>query len=284
MTQVLSSAPSLASNLARLGRPQNIVYSGLLAIEATSLYHQWVIGIEYYVLLFCLYNVAAGYNNIRDLDIDLHNNADRNPLITGALSMRVVYSWLALNILAIIGLQFYLPQSSSLLYSVMYIFLLYAYSSRQLNVQAKGFLATIVLATCYGAIPLMLAGTPHLHNIGWLAGLQILLLSPYLLAKDYKDLSGDKRGNKQTPLVRYGARAIQRVAAITYLAGCVGILYVLVGTHRHLTVVTVTCLLLAAGACVTEVHRKQGLVPQYFIRLTQGLLLALNYLLLANFG
>jgi len=281
MTLQPSDAQQLTKQLVRMGRPQNVVFSGLLAVEISFLLHQWQQGVIRYALLLCLYTIAASYNNLRDAAIDRLNKRHDNPFATGKVSQQAVRWWLLVNLLVVLALQFGLPQPSSLLLTLAYLILLYLYSSRHTNVQSKGLWGLVILALCYGSIPVLLVTLPHHFRVAyWLALLEILLLVPGLLAKDYKDEHGDRAGGKLTVLVRHGAVVVRWLAyAFVGLAAISSLLLLAVGSHH--TLLWIGLVVLVAYSCsIRYLHRRRAQMSPYFLRVIQALLLGVNGLII----
>ncbi len=281
MNRATSSAPKTARLLVVATRPQNVVFSGLLAIGVATVSGSLAGGLRVYALLLCLYAIAAIYNNLSDIAVDKANKRRDNPFATGQLSQRTGYSWIAGNMLVAMVLQAFCPQPVTLLLTLAYLALLYAYSQPQLNLQARGFVAPVVLSLCYASLPYLfgVAQTRPLQAQDYLvAGLTVLLCTPLLLAKDYKDLAGDKAHGKRTPLVRYGARTVKIVSLMLAFCGCLAtIAYSTAATsHEHAVLALLSGLCLAVYLySVWYVHEKQIQRPRYFLRLPQAALVVL---------
>ena len=110
----------------------------------------------------------------------------------------------------------WLRQPVSLLIAATYSILILAYSHPRISLQSRGWLAPAVLAVCYGVLPLTLGLSQRalpFHPLLIVLGLvQFWTLMPLLLAKDYRDETGDRATGKRTPLVRYGYRAVMGAA------------------------------------------------------------------------
>jgi 4-hydroxybenzoate polyprenyltransferase len=277
MTQIANNAPKIAQQLARLSRPQNVVYSGLLALEIAWLKGSILYGVLCYLLLLCLYAIAVTYNNIRDVQVDRRNNRYDNPLVRAKLSIKTGYAWIGLNTVAVATIQPLLHQPTTILLSSTYVVLSFCYSNRRINLQSRGFTGMILLAVCYGCIPVLLAGSAA--TLWWVALLQIPLLLPLLLAKDYKDVIGDRAEHKRTPLVRYGVRPVQLTAyVLSSLAASVCLAIVFRG-HSLVIGIFILPLLCVYVFCTCWLHYRQGKVSKYFLRLPQLCLLAMSLLL-----
>ncbi len=142
----MNSAPQVAKVLARLSRPQNVVYPGLLSLEMAWLQGRPWYGRACYLLLFCLYAVAASYNSLRDQSVDRMNKRQDNPLADKKLSTRTVYSWIGLNGLFILVLQSLLIQPAGIIITLCYLLLLGIYSDMFFKIQSRGFLAPLLMS------------------------------------------------------------------------------------------------------------------------------------------
>jgi len=273
-----TQATELGKMLARLTRPQNALYPALLAgLYAHLSGADAAAVISCGIMLMAAYAVAATYNNIQDVKIDAINKRTDNPLVTHVLPHWAPRTVILANSSVIVLLQLYLAQPASLLVMGAYFLLLFCYSEPHIRLQARGWWAILSLALCYGALPAALGAMQGADSLELapLALLQILLLSPTLLAKDYKDEKGDRAGGKQTPLVRYGATAVTLAAYGLALAAC-ALLLIIVGGRLHL----ITALGLAAAYLlfVYALHRAKGRLPFYASKLASVGLLGISLL------
>ena len=222
-----ASGAVVGRQLARFGRPQNALYPGLLAAGVALLGGASLLGaIACVPLLFCLYALAAGYNNLQDVATDRLNKRRDNPLVAGQVPKFARIAFFIANSSVVLLLQLALAQPASLALSASWLLLAYAYSSPRLRLQARSWLAPVVLGACYGALPLVIGAAQGWPLAGQavllLAVLQIFLLAPTLLAKDYKDATGDRATGKRTPLVRHGAKMVGLVAVSMALVTAAG--------------------------------------------------------------
>jgi 4-hydroxybenzoate polyprenyltransferase len=179
-------------------------------------------------------------------------------------------------------LQLGLKQPTSIIYMGLYALLLVAYSSPHIKLQARGILASIVLSVCYGTLPLFLGWTqqrtPNLQFYV-LAALLIMLMLPSLLAKDYKDLVGDRKTGKNTLLVRHGPTVVMRVSAlILILAFITSVL----AYFQFNWPPVIILLVVVYSLCVSILHHKRGKTGGYFLRLPQLLVLIISWLILQH--
>lgn len=273
----------LGATLAKLGRPQNVAYSSLLACGGAAL-HQGTLkaNIACLCIFYPLYALAAAYNNWHDIQTDKFNHRKDNPLTTNHLPKPVVWGFVACNTLLVIGALLFMAQPGSFVLISMYLLLSYAYSAPTPRLQARGFVAPLVLAACYGVIPMLLGatqGTPL--SFGALAVLtlfQILVLVPSLLAKDYKDLRGDKASGKYTPLVRYGPVAVKRAAMIiaTLAATAFSVICLAKKLDPLLIYATSACYLLF----VYHLHASKGVITWQYNKFYTILVLIMSLLTL----
>jgi 4-hydroxybenzoate polyprenyltransferase len=206
-----------AKRLARLSRPQNILYPGLLAsITCYILTSSLPNAIACYVYIFTLYSFAVTYNNSIDKETDLLNRRIDNPFINHELPMHIVRNFLICILFTFLVVQLFLNQPISILLGLLFIFLGYIYSNSRVSIQSRGWWSPLLLAVCYGSIPavLGLSQKDALFSVAiiQIILLQIVILLPVLLAKDYKDLVGDRKTGKKTPLVLYGEKKVKTLA------------------------------------------------------------------------
>lgn len=276
-------AARLGGNLVKLGRPQNILYSGLLAFGAAMVSGaSWQKGLLCLALVWALYGLAAAYNNVQDIETDKRNRRTDNPLTTRRIPGRALNGFFIVHGLAAAGLQLVLVQPTGVMISVLYVLLSYLYSAPPLRLQTRGWLATATLALCYGGLPLLLGVSQGTHFYGTglilLLVFQMVLLCPLLLAKDYKDMKGDAATGKRTPLVRYGIATVRRVAYSTALVAT--IIFTVVTWRNH---IDSTLVLAAAGVYLLfayHLHASKGLVNWRLSKLYTVCLLTMSLTLL----
>jgi len=121
-----------------------------------------------------------------------------------------------------VALQFVLAQPFTVVATVGYLVLSYAYSDTFFDVKSRGLLGTLLLCFCYGSFPVILGLTQNPVLMPGvtvaLVALVALSMAPLLLAKDYKDFRGDKATNKRTPLVQFGPRRLRLIVGGLSLA------------------------------------------------------------------
>ena len=277
MTQTANSPATFGRLLAVTSRPQNVVFSGVLALVVTTLQGNFRAGLWAYLLLFVLYTAAATYNNLHDVAADQLNHRTDNPFSDQRLTARSGYVWLGVQVAVTAVLQVALVQPVGIVVTVAYFCLLAAYSHRTVRLQARGLVAPFVLACCYGGLPVLLASGQVGRVDWWLAGIVTLLCVPLLLAKDYKDLAGDRATGKRTALVRYGAKKVWRISLVLACCGCtatIGYLYLQGPLSISILALSAVCLALYLYS-VWYVHQRQIRRPAYFLRLPQAALIVL---------
>lgn len=278
-------ANAYARFFAKLSRPQNVVYSGLLsALIAFYASGSFASALFCYMFFLCIYAAAAGYNNLQDYQTDRINKRADNPLLADRPSRGVMITFFAVTVGAATLLQMGLAQPASMILAVLYVLLATGYSHPKVHMQSRGWWAGILLSICYGSLPVLLGFAQGMSVLAikplFLAILQIPLLFPILLAKDYKDKKGDTLTGKRTPLVRYGKRVISQAAMGTALLAAA--MYVAAATHLGIN------LLFALPALITylifcyKLHRKKGQINPHARKLANVLLIAMNLLLLWN--
>jgi 4-hydroxybenzoate polyprenyltransferase len=238
--------------LSKNSRTQNAVYPGLLAGVIAYVQHAGLLkSILCYCLLVALYAVVVSINNLADLKTDTLNRRDDNPLVGDKLDSQYVYRFIGVCLAVVLVIQAFMVQPVTCTISGAYLFLGYVYSDRFFNIKSRGLWGTLLLCCCYGAIPALL-GLSQGDPLGNRLLLQVVSVSlvagsPIVLAKDYKDVEGDRLTGKSTPLVRYG------IARLRFIAGCLIagtlVLYVVfvVQDRRDLTL---ACVLGAAYAAM----------------------------------
>lgn len=209
---------------AQLGRPQNIPYPALLAAGSVLLLRGPLLSALLCIFFYyCMYPIAAAYNNIHDQETDSINKRTDNPLTTGALGTNNAYRYIFVHIFLLLIVELYLRQPAGLVIFFGYLILMYCYSRPGIAIQGMGYLGIGLLAICYGSLPIVLAVTQTHTGFSTpllvLIALQAMTITPLLLAKDYKDIKGDRQTGKTTPLVRYGTKHIKQTA-VTISAIC----------------------------------------------------------------
>ena len=161
------------------------------------------------LLIFCAYGLAAAYNDLHDIEVD-RANGRRRPLATGALTVSDAHRAMVACALGIAAAQLLLTQPLGLSVTIASVVATAAYSHPGIGLERRGVLGTAMLAVTYLVLPTLLAGAsvPLLVLVALVAG-----GTATLLYKDVKDEMGDRLLGKRTPLVRWGRRRMDAVAA-----------------------------------------------------------------------
>jgi 4-hydroxybenzoate polyprenyltransferase len=259
--------------LSKLARPQNTLYPALLAAGMALIGDSaWQRAVASLISVGALYGLAAGYNNFQDLSTDKINRRLDNPLTRAIISPAGLYVFWALNATLLVAPQFVMAQPVSVLIVTGFLCIALAYSHPLINLKSKGWLSTVSLAICYGGLPTVLGavqGNLRWSSILFLALLQVPLLTPSLLAKDYKDEKGDRATGKHTPLVRHGPQVVRIVSAC--FAGVAAVLYFTASPG------VVAALLLGSYLLfIYYLHRQKGRIPALPSKLGSALLLTIS--------
>jgi 4-hydroxybenzoate polyprenyltransferase len=218
---IFHSAQLFGSKTSRMARPQNVLYPGFLAaLTAYVQTHSFAKAIVCYLAVLLLYALAAGYNNLSDKETDRLNKRTDNPMVSEQFNKYELRGFFAFNLLGLLVLQLFLHQPATIILCALYCLLSIAYSNRRVNIKSRGYFATLLLCLCYGVLPLLIGYHQHPggDNVLLLCILQLLLIFPVLLAKDYKDEAGDKKTGKNTPLLISGPRSIKRLSIFISIA------------------------------------------------------------------
>lgn len=170
------------------------------------------------LLILGSYGLAAVRNDLHDVEID-RANARPRPLATGALSVQDARVAMSVCAVGVLGAQLLLVQPLGLLVSAVAVILGLAYSVAPVALQCRGIVGTASLAVDYLALPVIL-GRDDLDVRR--AAVLIAGGTATLLYKDVKDEAGDRALGKRTPLVRWGARTMDLVAACLGAAALLG--------------------------------------------------------------
>jgi 4-hydroxybenzoate polyprenyltransferase len=279
---MFGSATSFGQSFSKLSRPQNVVYPGLLsAFTGYIISNSGLKAIACYFSIFFLYSIAAAYNNLTDIKTDRLNKRADNPLTNKTIKNSALLIFFILNIVSIALLQFLIHQPFSALICFAYGLLLIAYSHPRLNIKSKGYFATVLLSISYGSLPFLLGAVQgsHLttHTI-YICVFQALLIFPIVLAKDYKDLKGDRLTNKKTPLVKYGFNAVMVVAIFIALLASFMFLNLETGQSlfKLLSMATLYFFL------IVWIHRNRGRINHYIRLILTMNMLAMSLLVIAK--
>ena len=258
---MLDRARETGKLLSKNARPQNALYPGILAGTVSyAAGGDFITSIACYFLIVFLYALAASLNNLKDIDTDVVNGRIDNPLVGDHLKAKVVSLFGGVCLVTVVVLQPLMAQPKTALATGAYLLLMYVYSSTFFNVKSRGLWATLLLCLCYGALPLTVGAAQgsSLNSllIIELAGLAFMAVAPLILAKDYKDLRGDRRTGKLTPLARYGET---RLLYITYASALLSASFYVILAKMHGMELPWAILIAAAyGVMVFGLHRRKG--------------------------
>ncbi len=279
----LRQATGYGQMFAQMSRPQNTLYpiALIIIIGGLSDGHWWQIAAAT-VSISAMYSLATLLNNIVDREVDISNARSDNPLTHTRIPGRALRIFAGLQAGSILLLQFLMQQPVSLILCLSYLACCVVYSAPRIHLQTRGFTATLNLALCYGFVPVLLAAAQG-GAIGWdtvLVGLcQILLISPILLAKDYKDERGDRLHGKRTPLVRYGQRGVMIATAVCF----VGFAALFVAFPKQLPATTAVVFLGSTYAVMALVlHRHRGKSSWAYGHLVRLTLIVLSSMIFWN--
>lgn len=258
----------------RMGRPQNIRRSLLLMAIVSYKYN-----IQFNSTLLCILGVLCAYmivttmNNLADMQVDRLNKRTENPLLNiGGYKKEATRALLFQTLLFTVCLIL-VPGVWQKSLLVLFVFLGWAYSNKATSIQSRGLQATVLLASCYVAIPYALVSSYGNVTTPLLRGsILCLFAGSILLAKDYKDLYGDKKVGKRTPLVRYGYKIVFVLAVLLCTLGlAVGVTFLNPKSYAFYGVT------LALFASVIVMHFTRAKKP-IFQHITSVFFMALVYI------
>jgi len=275
---MFSGAVETGRLLSKSSRPQNVIYSGLLAALLAHVQRVSILKIAAcYLLVVLLYAVAASINNISDMQTDRLNKRTDNPFIGTAIERHVFTVFICLCLVGIVALQLGLRQPQSAEVSVLYLILSYIYSDSFFNVKSRGLLGTALLCVCYSALPLLIGTSQGLTVRPGLAAELALFsacsLVPLILAKDYKDYIGDKLTHKMTPLVRFGVKRLMLITNCLLLITVSAYLLLALKYKTNIAIALVGVVLYLA--LTRKLHLSQGNVPRRYKTVLLFLLIAM---------
>jgi 4-hydroxybenzoate polyprenyltransferase len=280
---IYSDATRKGRFYSKLSRPQNILYSGLIA-GLTSYYQNGLFwsSICCYLLILFLYAVVTSYNNITDINTDRINNRTDNPLLAGRPKSVEMKIFISSCLFLIMLIQIPLKQPSTLIISAIYLVIALSYSHRTINIKSRSWLGVIVLTLCYGTLPFLI-GTTQGNNFKLQAAIglslfQVPLLFPVLLSKDYKDIKGDKITKKHTPVVVHGKIIVRQTAISLALFSSVIYLGLVLKYGLNLTL-ALFFIALYLSLCF-YLHYKQGKVNLHLRQLLTLILLIMSLTLI----
>ncbi|MCE7936959.1 hypothetical protein DYH10_04210 [Candidatus Saccharibacteria bacterium CPR2] len=229
----ITSRYAKINSLVKMTRPQNMRFTVAVYIVSGAVFGLSTIAIILGSLIyFLLYGLATIINNIRDVEVDKLNKTN-NPLAKGNVSIQEVKVLFSIYLLGLIIIQLLLPQPETLIFALTLLFFSLIYSWKVTDIQSRGLIATILLSLMYSGSPVLLAGIYSGYFPLFQACVLGLLTTAGLLAKDYKDIKGDKLHGKLTPLVRYGEKTVRTIA---YTVGIIALIFVFYSNSMNLAV------------------------------------------------
>ncbi len=218
----------------RMLRPKVALIFVIFAVLGTTVAGQQLqVSAELLLLLVLIaswFINATSLNDLADYEVDKINLpyvADR-PLVSGENSRRDLLhlAWLSAVVAISAGLLIR-PLVGFLAMAALMLNVLY--SIPPVQVSHRGLLASVLLPLGYVAVPYLsgiLAYSDKLNELQWLlfAALYTSFIGRILL-KDFRDIVGDRKFGKRTPLVRYGARNTLLLSAGFWTAGNVLLLF-----------------------------------------------------------
>lgn len=168
------------------------------------------------------YMNATALNDYADYEIDLINlkNDKDRPLVIGLsnkkelLKLAYIYGFLVVVLAAIISIN-------HVILVILLLMLNYSYSIKPIQISRRGILAPLLLPLAYITLPYSLGfGITgwELTRTSWLImfGLYLQFIGRIIL-KDYRDVKGDKKHGKITPLLQFGNSAVCIVSGLSIL-------------------------------------------------------------------
>jgi 4-hydroxybenzoate polyprenyltransferase len=211
----------------RLGRPQNtrfpVALLGLFcSIEHLSLTTFLLLAIAY----VGTYQVITAANNMYDIRIDRDNNLLINPLTRNLITRQNTISYVVVSAAIASCAVVYLANVKLMGLVTMSVLLGLWYSYPSWGLSYKHYFGTIALCFWYGALPVLMVGIMSGRPLYLQATAFSLLIVPLILTKDYRDVKGDRKARKMTPLLRYGQVNILSTSAMSWLVASFLLLYI----------------------------------------------------------
>lgn len=177
------------------------------------------------IIALC-YGIVVIINDIADYKIDQANHRDL-PLVNSSLSNSGLKQLFIILATTTLGLLLFLPPIYSYV-AALYCLIGWAYSCPPFKLSYRGLLAPLTLGLYYAVIPFQTAWQEGGGDFQAGLGISITLLLfsvAYLLYKDFKDVNGDRKFGKHTPLVLYGEKPVKRLSLVFAVAGFAGSCY-----------------------------------------------------------
>ncbi len=218
--------------LIELGRPWNGIITGLFALFGIYLAGgsvSFVNGFLIFLIFTFAYMGGAALNDIYDEEIDKINMPYR-PLEEGRVNKTTAWVYsiflhiVALLISASVGFEM-------LTFTILFFIFSAFYSMPPVYLSRRGLIAQIDLAVVAFFIPAY-AGIVYATNTYSLNyNILLFLLSIFslfvfiFLLKDFKDVIGDKKGGKKTPVVQYGGENVRNLILAGTIVSYIFMLY-----------------------------------------------------------
>ncbi len=170
------------------------------------------------------YVAATTVNDIADQDVDRinHPHSPGRPLVAGQATERDLYIVHAIAVAVVIACGLWLGWTALAILAVS-LAINYVYSVKPVQLSYRTFLAPLLLAVAYVAVPFALGitiadGKFTQSTTLFLTSLVLLFLGRILL-KDFRDRAGDSMYHKPTFLLKYGKTATCIVSAGAIVLG-----------------------------------------------------------------
>lgn len=277
MTQIQNSFAAGAL-FAKASRPQNAVYSGLLAV--VSYYASGgrffsLVSLSLFVLFILLYALAALYNNLQDITTDRLNKRPDNPFVkTRVPTWQLIGFTIGISLCVAVCLSA-LQLPGSLILTFIALGVIVTYSAPGIHLKSRGVLGILALGIFYSFLPILIGFTQSKtfsSDLLFTCGVVYLASLSGLLAKDYKDEAGDRQSGVYTVLVRHGKATVQKIALIFLLAGIIAQIFIIALYDIPIWTVGV---LVAYGGLIYTHHKNNGKLPHGYVRLSQICLLVI---------
>jgi len=280
MTQIQNSIETGAM-FAKASRPQNAVYSGCLAIAAYIASGGRLLSITALCLFgffIFMYAIAAIYNNLQDIATDKINKRFDNPFVKAKVPVWQLVNFTVSMVIGAIVCVSFLKLPVSLIVFVISLLVIFSYSNPFIRLKSRGFAGILTLGIPYTILPILLG---YLQNesvsplLLFTCGAVYFVSLAGLLAKDYKDQSGDRASGVHTVLVRHGEGIVHKLTLLCFIVGLMIQVYITFAFSLSLWGLAP---LIAYGCFVYVLHKNKGQLSLRYMRLGQTCLLAFTYL------
>lgn len=220
----------------KLTRPQNVTGS-LVTFVIGFLWMNGHVSTDFYiglVILALMHAFATVQNDIEDIEID-RSNKRTSILISNEISTMQAWNFTLL----LLGAGFLLAVFSenprlNIFMIVVSLALSWLYNSAPVRASRRPVLSLLVLAVCYGTLPLVYgslsSGQAIITQTILLAFIWFVFRFTTAILKDYKDVVGDLKHNKSTFYLKYGSNATTYFSVIPTLFAYIGVIAMLYRT------------------------------------------------------